>query len=169
MGQLGAVISRTVWPGAVGLGEEGLSRFFSLTAPFLDERQRCLLGASMVEVLGRGGSGRTSIYRMRPFLRSVGSNPLLFEVLNQIDGLGKDVDVTFLLTTNRVDILERALAERSGRVDAAADRQTDGQLVVDGALLSEAARELLGDRPTLTRAVLGGAEEPDGRQTHLPA
>jgi len=29
------------------------------------------------------------------------------------------VDVTFLLTTNRVDILERALAERPGRVDAA--------------------------------------------------
>jgi hypothetical protein len=37
----------------VDLGEEGLSRSFSLTAPFLDERQRRLLGASMVEVLGR--------------------------------------------------------------------------------------------------------------------
>jgi cell division protease FtsH len=49
----------------------------------------------------------------------IGTNPLLFEVLNQIDGLGDDVDVTFLLTTNRVDILERALAERPGRVDAA--------------------------------------------------
>ncbi|HEX4214058.1 MAG TPA: ATP-binding protein [Candidatus Dormibacteraeota bacterium] len=48
-----------------------------------------------------------------------GGNPLLFEVLNHIDGLGDDVDVTFLLTTNRVDILERALAERPGRVDAA--------------------------------------------------
>ena len=50
-----------------------------------------------------------------------GSNPLLFEVLNQIDGLGDDVDVTFLLTTNRVDILERALSERPGRVDAAVE------------------------------------------------
>ena len=49
----------------------------------------------------------------------IGTNPLLFEVLNQIDGLGDDADVTFLLTTNRVDILERALAERPGRVDAA--------------------------------------------------
>jgi hypothetical protein len=38
-------------------------------------------------------------------LSAVGSNPLLFEVLNQIDGLNADVDVTFLLTTNRVDIL----------------------------------------------------------------
>lgn len=53
--------------------------------------------------------------------RSLGlqGNPLLFEVLNHIDGLGDDVDVTFLLTTNRVDILERALAQRPGRVDAA--------------------------------------------------
>jgi len=51
----------------------------------------------------------------------MGANPLLFEVLNQIDGLGDDVDVTFLLTTNRVDILERALAERPGRVDAAVE------------------------------------------------
>lgn len=52
---------------------------------------------------------------------ALGSNPLLFEVLNQIDGLGDDVDVAFLLTTNRVDILERALAERPGRVDAAVE------------------------------------------------
>jgi hypothetical protein len=51
----------------------------------------------------------------------IGANPLLFEVLNQIDGLGDDVDVSFLLTTNRVDILERALAERPGRVDAAVE------------------------------------------------
>lgn len=51
----------------------------------------------------------------------MGANPLLFEVLNQIDGLGDDVDVTFILTTNRVDILERALAERPGRVDAAVE------------------------------------------------
>ncbi len=58
-------------------------------------------------------------------------NPLLFEVLNQIDGLGEDVDVTFLLTTNRVDILERALAERPGRVDVAVEisvPDADGRL-----------------------------------------
>jgi hypothetical protein len=50
-----------------------------------------------------------------------GSNPLLFEVLNQIDGLGDDVDVVFILTTNRVEVLERALAERPGRVDEAVE------------------------------------------------
>ncbi|MGC8627084.1 MAG: ISAzo13 family transposase, partial [Acidimicrobiales bacterium] len=42
------------------LDKEGLSRFFSLTSPFLDERQRRLLAASMVEVLGRGGQARVA-------------------------------------------------------------------------------------------------------------
>jgi cell division protease FtsH len=50
-----------------------------------------------------------------------GSNPLLFEILNQLDGLGDDVDVVFVLTTNRVEVLERALAERPGRVDEAVE------------------------------------------------
>jgi hypothetical protein len=43
--------------------------------------------------------------------------PLLFELLNQLDGLAEDVDVLFVLTTNRPDILEPALAARPGRVD----------------------------------------------------
>jgi ATP-dependent 26S proteasome regulatory subunit len=46
---------------------------------------------------------------------SIGANPVLFEVLNHIDGLADEVDVTFLLTTNRLAILERALDERRGR------------------------------------------------------
>jgi hypothetical protein len=44
---------------------------------------------------------------------------LLFELLNQMDGVGEDADVLFLLTTNRPDILEPALAARPGRVDQA--------------------------------------------------
>jgi hypothetical protein len=50
-----------------------------------------------------------------------GGHPLLFELLNEMDGLGEDVDVTFLLTTNRADMLEEALAQRPGRVDHAAE------------------------------------------------
>src|SRR5437667_5983761 len=46
-----------------------------------------------------------------------GCNALLFELMNQMDGLADDVDVLFLLTTNRPDILEPALAARPGRVD----------------------------------------------------
>jgi ATP-dependent 26S proteasome regulatory subunit len=47
------------------------------------------------------------------------SLPLLFELMNEMDGLGDDADVLFLLTTNRPDILEPALASRPGRVDQA--------------------------------------------------
>src|SRR5204862_617247 len=36
-------------------------------------------------------------------------NPLLFQLLNEMDGIGDDVDVIFVLTTNRVDLLEPAL------------------------------------------------------------
>lgn len=45
--------------------------------------------------------------------------PLLFELLNQMDGLADDADVLFLLTTNRPDLLEPALASRPGRIDQA--------------------------------------------------
>ena len=50
-----------------------------------------------------------------------GASPLLFQLLNEMDGLGDDIDVTFLLTTNRVDVLEPALASRPGRIDHAAE------------------------------------------------
>ena len=50
----------------------------------------------------------------------MGQHPLLFQLLNEMDGLGQDIDVTFLLTTNRADLLEQALAARPGRVDHAA-------------------------------------------------
>jgi ATPase family associated with various cellular activities (AAA) len=48
-------------------------------------------------------------------------NPLLFTVLDEMDGLGSDIDACFLLTTNRVDLLETALAQRPGRVDLAVE------------------------------------------------
>lgn len=44
---------------------------------------------------------------------------ILFELLNQLDGLNEDVDVIFVLTTNRPEIIEPALASRPGRVDLA--------------------------------------------------
>lgn len=48
-------------------------------------------------------------------------NPLLFSLLDAMDGLGHDVDVTFVLTTNRAQELERALSDRPGRVDLAVE------------------------------------------------
>ena len=48
-----------------------------------------------------------------------GQHPLLFQLLNEMDGLAEDADVVFVLTTNRADLLEPALAARPGRVDQA--------------------------------------------------
>jgi len=48
-------------------------------------------------------------------------NPVLFDVLNVMDGIEEDADVAFLLTTNRADLLEPALAARPGRVDLAVE------------------------------------------------
>jgi hypothetical protein len=50
-----------------------------------------------------------------------GCNALLFELLNQMDGLADDADVVFILTTNRPEILEPALASRPGRIDLAVE------------------------------------------------
>jgi len=50
-----------------------------------------------------------------------GSSPVLFELMNEMDGLGDDADVSFVLTTNRPDALEPALAARPGRVDLAVE------------------------------------------------
>ncbi len=50
-----------------------------------------------------------------------GSSPLLFTLLDAMDGVGRDADVTFLLTTNRASQLETALADRPGRVDLAVE------------------------------------------------
>lgn len=46
-------------------------------------------------------------------------NVVLFELLNQMDGLADDADLLFLLTTNRPEMLEPALASRPGRIDQA--------------------------------------------------
>ncbi|TDV38681.1 ATP-binding protein [Actinophytocola oryzae] len=48
-------------------------------------------------------------------------NPVLFELLNEMDGIGSEADVTFVLTTNRVEVMEEALTQRPGRVDLAVE------------------------------------------------
>jgi hypothetical protein len=63
-----------------------------------------------------------------------GEGALLFTLLNEMDGLDEDADVVFLLTTNRADLLEPALASRPGRVDQAVhidlpDREARRRLV----------------------------------------
>jgi ATP-dependent Clp protease adapter protein ClpS len=45
--------------------------------------------------------------------------PLLNKLLNEMDGLKDDADILFVLTTNRPEELESALAGRPGRIDQA--------------------------------------------------
>jgi ATP-dependent 26S proteasome regulatory subunit len=57
----------------------------------------------------------------RALHQDAGQGPLLFDLLNEMDGLEHDADIVFALTTNRVDVLERALIERPGRIDLAVE------------------------------------------------
>jgi hypothetical protein len=52
---------------------------------------------------------------------SPSGNPLLFTLLDAMDGVAADADVTFVLTTNRAADLETALVERPGRIDLAVE------------------------------------------------
>lgn len=47
------------------------------------------------------------------------TNPLLVDLLNEMDGLTEDSDILFVLTTNRPEVLEPALKSRPGRIDQA--------------------------------------------------
>jgi ATPase family protein associated with various cellular activities (AAA) len=59
------------------------------------------------------------IARERTHLQHPGQEILLNKLLNEMDGLREDADVIFILTTNRPDQLEPALASRPGRIDQA--------------------------------------------------
>jgi ATPase family associated with various cellular activities (AAA) len=48
-----------------------------------------------------------------------GDEILLNQLLNEMDGLREDAEVLFILTTNRPDQIEPALASRPGRIDQA--------------------------------------------------
>jgi AAA+ superfamily predicted ATPase len=59
------------------------------------------------------------IARARDQMRSTCEESLLNKLLNEMDGLREDASVLFILTTNRPDQLESALASRPGRIDQA--------------------------------------------------
>ena len=50
-----------------------------------------------------------------------GGSPVLFDLLDAMDGAAPDADLLFVLTTNRADLLEPALAARPGRIDVAVE------------------------------------------------
>jgi len=59
------------------------------------------------------------IARERGTMHGPAEEVLLNKLLNEMDGLREDADVFFILTTNRPDQLEPALASRPGRIDQA--------------------------------------------------
>jgi len=59
------------------------------------------------------------IARDRTLTEDACDEVLLHKLLNEMDGLRPDADVLFILTTNRPETLETALASRPGRIDQA--------------------------------------------------
>jgi ATP-dependent 26S proteasome regulatory subunit len=57
------------------------------------------------------------IARERTQLRGSGQEMRLNKLLNEMDGLREDAEIRFILTTNRPDQLEPALASRPARID----------------------------------------------------
>jgi DNA polymerase III delta prime subunit len=83
--------------------------------------------------------------------RTMQGGSVLFELLNQLEGLAEDADLLVVLTTNRPDVIEPALAARPGRVDLALEiplPDVDGrrqllELYARGIALDSAAEEEL--------------------------
>ena len=83
-----------------------------------------------------------------------GQNQLMAALLNEMDAVDGGQDVVFLLTTNRADLLEPALAARPGRVDQAveislpdaASRARLIDLYAEGISISQGQRAALVDR-----------------------
>jgi tetratricopeptide (TPR) repeat protein len=59
------------------------------------------------------------IARDRTTMHTPGEEVLLNKLLNEMDGLRAESDILFVLTTNRPEKLEEALASRPGRIDQA--------------------------------------------------
>jgi ATP-dependent 26S proteasome regulatory subunit len=89
------------------------------------------------------------IARDRETMHGPCEEALLNKLLNEMDGLKERADILFILTTNRPEALEAALASRPGRVDQAiefplpdeAGREKLVRLYASGAMVSD---ELVG-------------------------
>ncbi len=146
----------------------------TLTATYLIER---LEGRTVVILTGAGlgliGAASAIARDLQPSLvvledidlvahertSMMGTTSLLFELLNEMDGVGEDADVIFLMTTNRADLLEPALASRPGRVDQALelllpDADARGRLLD---LFTRGLESNLKDRGAIIDATAGGS------------
>jgi ATP-dependent Clp protease adapter protein ClpS len=111
---------------------------------------------------------------------------LLNKLLNEMDGLKEDADILFVLTTNRPEDLESALASRPGRIDQAIevplpDEAGRGRLVwlygkglpLDQSVVDEAARRTKGVScafiKELMRRIAQSAVARDGGESVITA
>jgi ATP-dependent 26S proteasome regulatory subunit len=115
--------------GAPGTGKTHVIRYISST---LTDHTTVLITAEQVRNLSRYMTlARTLqpsivvledvdlIGRSREGMNSPNTEVLLNRLLNEMDGLRADADILFILTTNRPEDIEDALASRPGRVDEA--------------------------------------------------
>ena len=115
--------------GPPGTGKTHVIRYIASNLP---ERTTVLVTAEQVKSLGRymllARTLQPSIViledvdlvgRSREGMNSPNTEVLLNRLLNEMDGLHDDADVLFILTTNRPEEIEDALASRPGRVDEA--------------------------------------------------
>ena len=95
------------------------------------------------------------------------SEVLLNKLLNEMDGLKEEADILFILTTNRPETLEAALASRPGRIDQAIEfplPDADGRrklvrlyargVTVSDALLEELIRRTDGVSPAFIKELM---------------
>jgi DNA polymerase III delta prime subunit len=107
------------------------------------------------------------IARERGHMHGPGEEVLLNKLLNEMDGLREDADILFILTTNRPDQLEPALASRPGRIDQAIEfplpddegrtkliRLYSRGLEVSEAVLSVIVRRTKGASPALIKELM---------------
>lgn len=115
--------------GPPGTGKTHVIRYISLT---LADHTTVLITAEQVRNLTRYMTlARTLqpsivvledvdlVGRSREGAHSPNTEALLNRLLNEMDGLRADADILFVLTTNRPEDIEDALASRPGRVDEA--------------------------------------------------
>jgi ATP-dependent Clp protease adapter protein ClpS len=112
--------------------------------------------------------------------------PLLNKLLNEMDGLKEDADILFVLTTNRPEQLEGALAGRPGRIDQAIEVPLPAEigraklvrlygrgLLLDQTVIDEAARRTEGVSAAfikeLMRRIAQGSIARDGGNSVISA
>jgi hypothetical protein len=103
-----------------------------------------------------------------------GSTGVLFELLNELEGLEEDTDLLVVLTTNRPDVIEPALAARPGRVDLALeaplpDAEGRRRLLLLYAQEITVPETALAELVTLTEGVTGAFIKELMRQATLRA